>query len=129
MIVVSEPFHPGTSGVLVCLLPRQRRVSAVLMDPPTAASFRVDRLDELTAGETHVLCGELAPSLRVLITHTGAVAARFRAVVDTDPDLDGVELQIGRVVERDWRTAYDTARKAGTGPAAPIVSLPALKTP
>lgn len=125
----SAPFAPGSSGAIVCLLPRLRRVAAVDMDPPTAAAFTVDRLDELTPGETHVLCGELAPALRLVVTNTGAAVARFRAAVATLPELARVEAQIGRVVERDWRTAYDAARKHGAAPAAPIVSLPAAKIP
>jgi hypothetical protein len=76
-----------------------------------------------------VLCGELAPALRLVVTNTGAAVARFRAAVATLPELARVEAQIGRVVERDWRTAYDAARKHGAAPAAPIVSLPAAKIP
>lgn len=120
----SEPFAPGTSGAIFVLLPRKRRVVAVHMDPPTAASFGIDRLDELSAGEVHLLCGELAPALRIAATNTGPSSARFRAEVVTTPDLEGVERQIGQVVERDFATAYDQARREHRGPEAPIVSLP-----
>ena len=120
----SEPFAPGTSGVIFCLLPAQRRVVRVDMDPPTGAAFRIDCLDELSAGETHCLCGELVPALRIVVTHIGPVSARFRAAVVTTPELEGVERQIGRVVERDFGAAYDRARRENRGPDAPIVSLP-----
>lgn len=125
VLVHSQPFPPGTSGVIVVLLPQRRRVVAVDMDPPTAAAFqKIDRLDELTAGETELLCGELAPALRMAVTNRGTVAARFRASVVTMPELEGVERQIGHVVERDWAKAYDQARRENRGPPAPIVSLP-----
>jgi hypothetical protein len=124
MNVQSEPFRPGTSGVVLCLLPRNRRVVAVDVDLPTEAAFHIDRLDELSPGETHVLCGELVPSLRIAVTHRGTTEACFRAAVVTLPELAPIERQITHVVERDWRTAYDAARKEGRGPAAPILSLP-----
>jgi hypothetical protein len=122
--VLSGPVAPGRSAVVFALLPRRRYVVELVRDPPTAATFRIDRVDELTAGETELACGETSPALRIVVTNLGAVVAQFRGAVDTAPELEGVERQIGQVVERDWAAAYDLARREGRAPDAPIISLP-----
>jgi hypothetical protein len=97
---------------VLCVLPPSQIGRGVYMDPPTAAVFTIERVVQLSPGELHALANVLAPGLCVVVRNDGAAARRFRAQIETCPDLDAVEDQLTHVVERDWAAAYDRAMRA-----------------
>jgi hypothetical protein len=103
-------MQPGQRAELLVVLAEGRRLRHVNMDPPTAASFCIERIDHVMPAEMHALCGLVAPGVVLVVRHTGSSPARFRAECEADVPLDQVESQIARVVERDWKAAADRAK-------------------
>jgi hypothetical protein len=81
------------------------------MDPPTAASFTIERVDRMTPGEMHVLGGIVAPGVCMTIRNDAPRATRFRAQIEETRDVDELREEIAHIVERDWAAAYDRARR------------------
>lgn len=110
MLFQSQPFWPGQSGALIAVLRPGCRPVGLYMDPPTAAAFQIERIDELRASETmDLLQTETAdaPALRIVLRNRGATPAAFRAQIDLMPDLSALELQLGNAVDAAWREARD----------------------
>jgi hypothetical protein len=118
VLAVSELLAPGERATLVVLIPDaiadvELVPTGVFMNPPTAAAFgRPERIDVLTVGETLDLCGELAGSVRIVICNRSSKPARFVASVDLAPNIDALKRDVVQIVERDWRAAYDEAKRS-----------------
>jgi hypothetical protein len=108
MLCESEEIRPGERAHIVFALKRGTIVRRVDLDPPSAVAFQNSelRVDSLTPGEMHVLTGIEAPGVLITVRNESPKAHRFRAQIEALPDLAVVELQLGRVVERDWESAY-----------------------
>jgi hypothetical protein len=79
------------------------------MDPPTAAVFTIERVDELSPGEMLALGAGNSSGVLIVARNDGPRPARFRAQVECAPNLYGLERDLGRIVERDWAAAHDRA--------------------
>jgi hypothetical protein len=112
MLCESEEVLPGQIAQVICVLPHGRVARGVYMDPATASAFTIERVDPLTAGEMHVLANVALPGICITVRNDGPTARRFRADIDATPDLDIMEDQLARVVDRDWAAAYDRARRS-----------------
>src|SRR5258708_40270837 len=110
MYCESLEIPPGEVAHMICVVPRRRRLTAVFMDPPTAASFTIERIEMLTPGEMHVLSGMLTSGALIAVRNGSTQAARFRAELECPPDLDRLERELEIIVDRDWRIAYDRAK-------------------
>jgi hypothetical protein len=113
MFCESHEFLPGQVGVVITALKRGTRPSGIYMDPPTAATFTIERFDELTPREMLPLTMVNAPGVRLLVRNDGPSPARFRAQIECVADVDALERDLGRIVERDWAAAYDRASSKG----------------
>jgi hypothetical protein len=105
-------MQPGQCAELLVIFAAGRRLTNVWMDPPTAASFYLERVAHVMPAEMHVMCGLLAPGAVLVVRHKGSAPARFRADCEAGPELERVERQIVTVIERDWKAAYDQAKAA-----------------
>jgi hypothetical protein len=111
MLCESEDVLPGQIAEVICVLVRGTVASGVYMDPPTAAAFTIERVEPVTPGEMHVLANVVAPGVCITVRNDGPTARRFRAEVDVTRDLDAMEDELARIVERDWADARDRARR------------------
>jgi hypothetical protein len=113
MFCESQEFLPGQVGVVITALKRGTRLSGIYMDPPTAATFTIERFDELPPREMLSLAMINAPGVRLIVRNDGPRPARFRAQIECAADVDALERDLERIVERDWAAAYD--RASGNG--------------
>jgi hypothetical protein len=112
----SEEVPPGERGQIVCALKRGTHATGVYMDPPTAARFVIeDEPQRLSARDMRALTMIEAPGISFTVRNRSDRAARFVAQIEVEPDLGEIQTDISRVVERDWRAAYDRAKRHGTG--------------
>jgi hypothetical protein len=84
------------------------------IDPPTAASFTILRIDRLTEGESEVELGRRLEAVRFHVENTSAHAAIFRAQIDVSINLARETSRLSRVVEDGWRRAYDRLMRGGS---------------
>jgi hypothetical protein len=112
MLCESEEVLPGQVAQVICAIAPGKVARGVYMDPPTAAAFTIERVDQLTPGEMHVLANLLLPGVCITVRNDGDRARRFRADVDVATDLEAMEDELAHVVDRDWAAAYDRARRA-----------------
>jgi hypothetical protein len=111
----SEEVPPGERGQIVCALKRGTHATGVYMDPPTAARFVIeDEPQRLTAQDMRALAMIDGPGITFFVRNRSDKPARFFANIEAEPDLDEMQSDISRVVERDWRIAYDRAKRNGT---------------
>jgi hypothetical protein len=113
--IESEPVAPGESVAILRLIPDGivPASAEAFVDPPTAAAFRIERIDELDAGETFAETGHLSRSVRLVVRNTSAAPASFRMTIPVIPDPHALERELGKLAEDAWRTAWDRVRRAG----------------
>jgi hypothetical protein len=114
MILESPIVAPAMTWTGLALCPRDRVVTGVFMDPPSRALFELQRVDPLTAGEVLAYtAGRYAlPGVLVRVRNRSAEPARFRAQIDSGPDLSRLEHQVGVLVEDAWRRGGDRVTEA-----------------
>lgn len=108
MIIQSELVKPGERAELLAPIPNGRRVTAINMDPPTAAAFVVETEPTMVlAGEMLAYSGINAPGVRVAIVNRGREQARFKAEVVLAPELDRIQRSIEHAFEDAWSRGGD----------------------
>ncbi len=113
MLCESQEFLPGQRGMVVVPLRRGRHLIGVFVDPATAATFTIERIDELSPGEMLALGAGSTPGALLVVRNDAPRVARFRAQLQCAPNLPAMERNLARIVERDWAAAYDRAIRHG----------------
>lgn len=86
-------------------------VEQPFIDPPTAAAFRILRIDTLSVGETLVETGHQAKSVRVQVENLSDAPATFRMEIKLGPNYAKMTHELGNVVENAWRRTFDDLRR------------------
>lgn len=116
LLVESDTIAPGMPCAILRLIPDGIRPASgqAFVDPPTAAAFSIERIDELDAGECYAETGHLSRAVRLAVRNVSDAPAVFRMtipVVTAAFDPKQTELDLLRLARDGWAKARARVRR------------------
>lgn len=112
--IVTLPIAPGDDHVIFRLVPPGvvPAEDRGYVDPLTATSFQIVRIDELTPGETFAECGRNSKSVRIVVRNVSDAPAAFRMEIPVIPSPTQLTAELSKLAEDAWRRAWDRMRRS-----------------
>jgi hypothetical protein len=114
IVIESALIEPGPAFAILRLIPDGLVPSSAeaIVDPPTAAAFQIERIDELDAGETFAETGHRSRSVRIVVRNLSDAPAIFRMVIGVMSDPRALERELTIIAEDAWRSTWNRLRRS-----------------